>query len=283
VAIEVTRLLWGRVRESRQLIKHLGEGRERIEYLEPPKLRGEVIITTGGRSMHFVPRPSPRVFERADAGVQWSDRLDALRRAVRTGRLQATVAGTELVAGREAAIVELRPVSGGPMKRLWLDVTTGVRLRNEVVAADGAVLSTSYFTQIDYQARIDAEEVAADLWPGVARMPAFPSGRPAATVADARVAASFALAEPGVPAGYRLTGVWVMDDGARAVMRYTDGINTYAVYQESAAKAAAAPRPAPWGPMVRGGVVHWRDPERHYWLVGNVSPAQWREVARRLR
>ncbi|HSV73228.1 MAG TPA: sigma-E factor regulatory protein RseB domain-containing protein [Chthonomonadales bacterium] len=276
VAHETTRLLQGQVRESQQIVKQAGLGAMRVEYQSPPAMRGEVLLILGRRMLRYVPAEGVVHESRApETGVL--GRAGALVEGLRSGAVRARVVGREEVAGRNAAIVEVRGAGReGFFKRLWIDTQSGVRMKIEDVDPSGVVVSTSYFTRIDLDPVLDAGEFR----PGsLSRREARPRPlrtRPLASVAEAQQRVGYAIREPSLPPGYRLVGVWVAPApvGRQAViLRYTDGVSTFTLSQH--------PAPARWGsrgadqaprPRDDRGAIRWVSGGRVFILVGNLSP-----------
>jgi hypothetical protein len=82
---QITRLLEGQVRESQQIVKYAGPGKERIEYTAPPSLRGEIILISGDRLLRYEPRAN-RIYEGPAVQEEFRARIQELIQAVRAGR-----------------------------------------------------------------------------------------------------------------------------------------------------------------------------------------------------
>lgn len=269
---QTTRLLEGQVAESRQIVKHAAPGRERIEFLAPPRIRGEVILDLGGKRLHLRMRPVPRLVETSvppDAQVR---PIRDLLAAVQTNRIALRHLGQELVAGRAAEIVEARPRAEVPFKRLWIDRETGVRLRYETVDASGSVIATSYFTRIDYSPRFDADDFKRESL--VARAPAGAAMRAeaVATLAEAEAKVGFRLREPPLPPSFRRTGIWIMgsDGPAGVVISYSDGVNMLRLTQRKVPPAVARMRLRAQEPVIRPGAAQWLAGDVLFTLSGSV-------------
>jgi hypothetical protein len=283
VGEQTTRLLAGRVRESRQIVKHAEPGRERIEYLSPPAMRGEIILINSGRMYHYKPSLN-RILEGPALLEEFQNRVREAMLAMRQGRILARVVGTQLVAGQSAAIIEIRSLRpNAAYKRFWIDEKTGVRLRMEDVGARGEVVSTSYFTTVDYAPVFDPKEFRPDSLPAVPHEPMLPAKPPLASVQAAQQQVAYPIREPAVPEGYRLNGVWVVNQpGQRrtVILRYTDGVNTFALFQHPLGPRAAD---SPGFPRTRSGVTQWIAGGRLYLLIGNLKPESVRQIVSSLR
>jgi outer membrane lipoprotein-sorting protein len=286
VAEQTSRLLEGQVRESRQIVKHAGPGRERIEYTAPAGLRGEVILVSGGRMLHYQ-ASTGRILEGAAPVEEFQTRVREVLQGIRQGRVLVRVIGSQLVAGQTAAIVEIRAASGGPFRRFWVDTRTGVRLRHETLDAAGSVLSTTYVTTIDYNPTFDPSEFRADSLPAVRHEPLLPSSPSLGTVQAAQALVAYPIRQPVVPLGFTLTGVWAVGAPAKrtTILRYGDGVNVFALYEHPLPRANASLPLGPRRPLprYRNGVAHWAAADRTYTLIGDLAPAAVRAVAESLR
>ena len=274
VAHETTRLLRGQVRESQQIVKQSGSGAMRVEYLSPPAMRGEIVLVVGRRMLRY--SPSDGVVRESQAPPAGAlGRAVALMEGIRSGAVRVQVVGQEMVAGRQAAIVEVRGAgSDGFYKRLWIDVQSGVRLKIEDADPTGTVVSTSYFTRIDLDPELDGREFQPESLPARERPTRRFRAVPYASVAEAQQQVGFAIREPALPPGYRLLGVWVAPapgGGQTVLLRYTDGVTSFTLSQH--------PVPPRWGlrPPDRlpgrreePGAVRWVSGGRIYVLLGNL-------------
>jgi len=280
VGDQTTRLLQGRVQDSHQIVRQAGAGRVRIEWLSPPELRGEVILISAGRILHYKPSLGV-ILVGAAPPAEMRERVRELGSGLRDGRIRATAVGSEVVAGQSASIVEVRSVGGGEFyRRFWIDERTGVRLKHETLDPEGRVVTTTYFTRIDYEARPDEADFRPASLPRVPHAPLLPETEPFTTLAAARAASRNPIREPDVPPGFALTGAWVVPGGPgreTAILRYSDGVNTFALFQSPAPAAVARP------PHFGIAVVHWVTGGRAYTLVGSLKRANLRRIIDSLR
>lgn len=282
VGEQVTRLLTGRVQQSRQLVKHAGPGRERIEYLGPPAMRGQVLLLAGGRLYRSNPGTG-RVLQSPAPPDRLQGNLIRLLEDVRQGRIDVALVGRQRVANREAGIIEVRPAARdeAPFKRLWIDEATGVRLRTEDVGASGDVVSTTYFTRIDLEPRLDPAEFAPASLRGSVSSPAAGAFE-VPSVADAEREVGYRLREPDLPTGYRPDSVWVTgrQRGRQVVaVRYTDGVNAFTLFQRPAPRTADGP-----GLLFgRGKLSQWVSRNRAYAIAGALRPDVLEQIRASLR
>ncbi|MEP6756182.1 MAG: sigma-E factor regulatory protein RseB domain-containing protein [Chthonomonadales bacterium] len=268
-AEQTTRLLSGMVQESTQIVTHGGLGRERIEFTGPPNMKGEVVLVIAGRVFNYKPSAN-RIFEGVASPEVFQEKANQFFQQVRTGKLRLGIRGQEMIAGQSATIVEILGENGG--KRLWIDENTGVRLRYEEMNSQGSVVQTSYFNRIDYTTAPDPKEFRPDSLPNVPHEAEFPKSAPLASVQSAQPLVNFQLHEPTPPSGYHLSGVWVVapsKDRQVAILRYTDGVRTFAIFQQ-ALPVKAKPGKLPTSIRHNNGVSHWTSMDSVFTLIGNL-------------
>lgn len=283
---QTTRLMGDRTAASTQIVKRAGKDRERIEYLSPPNVRGEVILRVGRRLLHLRRLPEPHVTE-AEAPLDGAEmRLRALLDSVMRGRVTVALVGEQLVAARRAKIVEIRPSGPGPVRRLWIDPETGVRLRHETVDAQGMVTSTSYFTAIDYQPNLSARDFMPEALEALVRKTVLPGAVRAKSLTEAQGSLSFRIRVPELPSPFELTDIWLIGPKrARGVtLQYSDGVNAVRVSQRKVSVGAArAAMAAGRAPVIRQGFAYWIHDGVLYTVSGPVQAAFIRNVLRSLK
>lgn len=268
--------------QSTQIVRHRGPGQERIQFLTPPRMNGEVILTAGDRSFHYLPQKQ-RIVEGIASQEVFQGHAKDIIAGIRTGRITVKMLGSQIVAGQNTSVVELRTAEGG--WRLYIDDRTGVRLKTEQLNAQGNVTSASYFTKIDYTPTFDPKDFRPDTLPRVEHEPGLPPGPPLASVQAAQQQVTYTLREPILPAGFRLMGVWVVErpgDRKITVLRYTDGANTFALFEQPVKPNA---RPAPLAPakLQRRALRHWMAGGLQFTLVGSLRPATLEQIVRSLQ
>ncbi len=286
-AVQVTQTFGPAALESRQIVKYAGPRRQRIEYLSPPALEGNILLIAGSRILNFIARPTPRIVEGGIPDAARDTARDELRTALRVGRVAARYIGTQLVAGREAGVVEVRSGDGSPFKRLWLDNETGVRLKYETVDASGNTLAMSYMTRISYRPSFNPADFAPASLPPVRALAPILSTRPLRSVAEAEQEVGYGVRTPILPPRYHLVSVWVVGGrNPRTVfLRYSDGVNSLILSQRPLRDRASARATPSQGKPLRSfrGVAFWSSSERSYTLFGNVRPALLHAIVASLR
>jgi hypothetical protein len=274
VGEQVTQVMAGGL-ESRQLVKHRGPWQDRIEFLSPPRMNGEIILQFGGRFAHY--KPSQKVIEEGVASPEaFMGQVKNILAGIKEGRITVRLMGSQIVAEQPASIVEIRTQEGG--WRLWIDSKTGVRLKSEQLNAQGAVTMTSYFTKIDYTPTFEPDDFRPATLPRVRHEASLPSGPPLPSVQAAQQQVDYTIREPALPAGFRLAGVWVVELPAAkvTVLRYTDGPNNFTLFEQMARGKAASPPPSSRAP--RRNLRHWIARGVSFTIMGNVRPVTLLQV-----
>lgn len=274
VGEQITRLFQGMVRDARQIVKYAGPGRVRMEYLSPENLKGETILIVGGRFFQYKPGPQPRVFEGVALPEELQGRIRELLQGINKRTIQVRIMGEEQIAGQRAGIVEIHS-TGGFYLKFWIDEVTGVRLKYQNLDPQGRAVSETFFTSIDYEGKTEPGDFDPRTLPNVRHEPLLPEGKPLATVQEAQQLVAYTIKQPAVPPGFHLSGIWVVNSAGRSVtiMRFTDGVNTYALFQSPQGRPGAE-RPKqtvpPIGRLVRNGVAHWALDGMGFTLIGNL-------------
>jgi outer membrane lipoprotein-sorting protein len=220
---------WGGKEEKEQRVRvfHLAPNRTRIEYLSPGP--GNILLESGG-GRWFYARDRDRW-----RSIEWRAPRSHVGLLLRNYRVREEGEGT--VAGRRVIQLVIEPRHpGNPSKRVWIDPSYRITLKEEVRDYQGRLIAASAFEQF---------ELVRDL-------PASLFEPPAAAVARAPVAADlpptalpFAPLRPRyLPPGYREVRESALNRGpSQGVhLRYTDGLGTISLFQFRREPGAAPAR-----------------------------------------
>ncbi len=287
IAHEVTTLARGPAVTSEQTVYRAGIRGMRMEYLSPPKLRGEIRVDDGHVLMHYIPEKKLiRMHPSRLAGMRpWMQHTGCMiGHHEHEGGLNVQVVGSDKIAGRSAYVVEIKPGDHpGPRRKLWIDTEKWIKLKTEEIAPDGTVVSMSYFTKIDFVNNIPDSKFHIDTPPGVRIDRDEHEPRPM-PVDRARREAGFHLLEPTyLPQGFRVAGAVMIPfrDGKIVGLRYTDGVTTVSLFQTPGDKLN--PRfieRLQHGPARSGtGVYTWREGSISLTIVGRISQDEIRKIA----
>lgn len=267
---------------SEQIIYRDGLKGMRMEYLEPPGLKGEIRADDGKEVFHYIPKEKIiRVLpSKMSAMEAWAG---SIGKALERG-LVVEVVGSDRIAGRSAYVVEVRPRPGHDFRRkFWIDKEKWVKLKTEEVGRDGTVFSTSYYKRIEFVKAIPAEKfrIAAPSGVKVVREQGPHRLLP---IEKAKEIAGFKLLEPSyLPQGFKPVGAGVIPfrKGKIVVLRYTDGVTTLSIFQTPG--ETLSPKfleKLHHGPVEsKQGVYSWRKGQINLTIMGRLSSEEIRRVA----
>lgn len=284
IAHEVTTLSRGPALTSEQTVYRAGSKGMRMEYTSPAALKGEIRVDDGRVLAHYIPkknvlrtRPS-----RIASLHSWASHSG---RAFEHGGLNAQIVGKDKIAGRSAYIVEIKPRVRDrmPSRKIWIDTEKWIKLKTDEVAPDGTMLSTSYFTKIDFVRSIPPEKFHLDTPPGV-RIEKDEEPSHVVPIEQVRKHAGFRILEPSyLPTGFKPAGAMIIPfrDGKIIGIRYTNGVSTVSLFQTPGDKLN--PRFVErlnHGPAKSGSEVYtWREGNISLTIVGRISQDEIRRIA----
>jgi len=288
IAHEVTTLARGPAVTSEQIVYRAGFKGMRIEYLQPPALKGEIRADDGRALLHFIPKEKVlRIRPSRIAAMRgWTHQIG---QALKHGNLVVNLVGSDRIAGRTAYVIEVKPHlrRHGPTRKFWVDAQKWIKLKTEDIAHDGTVLSMSYYTKINFVNTVPAEKFRIQPPAGVRveRQPACPKSIP---IEKARKQVNFRILEPGyLPPGFKLAGATVVPfrHGKLVALRYTDGVSTISLFQTPG--RVLSPkflRRLHEGPVQPGkGIYSWRHGNINLTIVGRIPTDEMRRVAGSLK
>lgn len=232
-AHQVTTLARGPAMTSEQTIYRAGFKGMRIEYLEPPALKGEIIADDGHVFAHLIPRE--KVLRIGPSRLKMlQTRMDEAHAGFKQGTLDVSLVGKDRVASRDAYVIQVKPNHPGkhPIRKFWVDSAKWVKLRTEDVAPDGTVLSMSYYTKISFVDRIDQDKFHIEPPSGVRviRQPEWKT----APLSEIKKIAGFKVLEPTyLPKGFKAVGASLIPFRHKrlVVIRYSDGVSSLSLFQ----------------------------------------------------
>ncbi len=216
----------GKVRRTEQVVKRRGLEKLRIEYLAPPRLRGELIVDDGTRFRHY--HPALNLMEEGPSRLQRARQRHQERlKGLRAGNQEVALGGEEILLGRRVTMVAVTPRKPDrPIRTLWLDRETGVPLRIEEKGRGGWT-SVTTFTRFTPDPILGDAEFRLPV-PTGARVVPSSLGRPISVQRAERIARQLWGGLPlpaSLPAGYSLTSTHELSFRGRPViaLRYTRG------------------------------------------------------------
>ena len=142
--------------------------------------------------------------------------------------------GTEKIANRQTEVLQILPKrEGNPKKKLWIDKETFMPLRREHYNSDGTLTTLTFYTKIDYDAKIkDSDFLPPKGW-RIIEPPQMMQKYSKERISEI---VGFDIVEPNyVPEGYVLDGFYLLQPPMcrrKGVhLRYVDGLNTISVFE----------------------------------------------------
>lgn len=283
IAREVTTLENGMTFE--QWVKRDPRRGMRRESIRPP---GELFVDNGRRAF-WVSQRLKRYGERDSAAARMRQRAtETLRRIGPGGDLRVEWKGQDVVAGRVADILSVRPPEGvpGPSRRFWVDRETGLRLRSEERAPDGRILSLSYYLSVDLSPVLRDEDFAAPEPP--AGFQPVKERRQVFSTLEAASKAGYTPHQPGyIPAGFTLRAVEIFREGDRITQRWGNDITVVSLVEMKG--PPRLPRgqgepPSGFLPWPGGTRAYaFKSGERHFVVIGALADDELKRIADSVR
>lgn len=258
--------------------------RYRVEYLQPPGRRGEVLIDDGLRRFHYVPRLKRVQILPSDQPLLLRRRREMLQRLQR-GEIFLEVKGVEPVAGRRAVLLEAKTGQGQPLRRWWIDREYGIILRMEELAPRGEVRMRTEYVRLTVPAVVPLERFAPHFPAQVRRQDVLPPSQVFASIEEAQPLVAFTIRRPQtLPKGFRLAEVRVRLVGQRPLvsLHYTDEVTSLVLFQTRLPLRADAPLLKSLAPL-SARVEAWRDGDVSLVLIGDAPPEMFEQMRRALR
>ena len=286
IAREVTTLARGPAVTSEQTVYRAGLRGMRMEYTEPPQMKGEIRVDDGKTLWYYIPkqklvkqRPS-----RIASVKHWGQESGGFFKREKPG---AKLVGRDKIAGRDAYVIEVRPHfrERATMRKFWVDTEKWIKLKSEEISPEGTVLSTSYYTKIEFVKSIPDSKFRFQPPSGVTVEKEADEGYfRRISIEEARKSAGFRLLEPTyLPKGFKLTGATVVPfrSGKIISFRYTDGVNALSIFQTTGDKLSPKfLEHLRHGPTRSGSEVYsWQVGKVNLTIVSRISLDEVRKVA----
>jgi len=274
-----------------QTIKGDKQGRTIVTFLNG-MLAGDVLVVTPGEVRNY--HRSTGIMDVAQWPTEWDDHEKRMFNAIRSGFYTARVVGSEQVAGRQAAIVELFPVAGvgepgRPHFKFWIDQATGIQLKNEKSDAMGRVLSHRTLTSITVGDNlVTPQDFNLKVLNRAQVNPLFPQNSQYRSLEQAQGHLPFVPVIPtALPNGFKPGEVWVFPGANNqmqfVLLRFTDGVTSFSLYEHIVPDTAKPARP----PAFNHHIERWRVQREHDEIettyTGMLTPNQVRAIYESLR
>jgi outer membrane lipoprotein-sorting protein len=267
-------------------------GRERRE---SSSTQGVIVVDGSARWQYF---PEERLVLRQP--VRGDEGGEVLRPAqVREALASYEIRGIpgETIAGRRSRLLEFLPRQPGsrPVRRVWIDVETGLVLRSAIYAQDNRLSWLSVFEVLEYRPPLEPRDFVMRVPRGVRVVDA--GNDPCLAEEEASRLSGLPLSLPAyLPAGFARTCIRVRRQHEYGELQalYSDGLSLLSFFEstrfrepgsgaESAALVAVGPWPGRWYDLGLVTGIAWRPPWAHLALIGELSRGELLKVAASVR
>lgn len=282
-AYQVTTISRGPSVTSEQTIYRHGFKGMRMEYVLPAPLKGEIMTDDGRVSAHLI--PSRKVLRQGPSRLSvLSERTRQTEQALAKGQLRVELVGRDRIAGHDAYVIVVKPGRGerGPTRKFWVDTDKWVKLKTEDIAPNRTVISTSYYTRIQYLNDVPDSKFSIDP-PAGYRVERNMGPRGLIPLDKARRMVRFKVVAPGyTPPGFRLAGAAVEPFRGSHILglRYTNNVASFSLFQTP--EKAHSPKfmeRLHEGPVRPGkGIYSWRRGPLNLTLVGYLPSDEIKKI-----
>lgn len=201
-----------------------------IEYLEPPELKGKIIIDDGKRRIEYFSQKDKVKMFPSQHCAQIESRREKILQVLLTN-FSISRLSEEKMLGREVYLLNLSPgESIGPSLRLWIDKKTHFILQREKYNPEGELLSFFRYVQAQFGKYIPREA----LLDNIPRIPSFEEKVPSFSYYGKEEIAgkvNFPVSFPEyTPAGYVFQGAEITEGEALKLI-YTNGLEFVILFQ----------------------------------------------------
>lgn len=268
---------------SEQIVYRDGYRGMRTEYLAPPLMKGEVMADDGRMMAHLVPRQKVLRMGPSRLAVL-RQRTEQAAQALSRNQLRVELVGHDRIADQATYVIVVRPrgADQGPTRKFWVDTNKWVKLKTEDVGPNRTVVSTSYYTRVQFLDSIPESKFRVEAPPG------YRVQRDRGTVAllpldKAKSLIRFRMVQPAyAPSGYKLVGAMVEPFRGSHILglRYTNSVNSFTLFQtpERTLDRAFIERLHEGPVRPRQGVFSWRQGPLSLTLVGNLPGGEAEKI-----
>jgi len=203
-----------------------------LEYLDPPEVKGKIIIDDGKRRIEYRPRVNKiKVFSSLNSPQSKRIRENILKIMLNNFKISQISQGRILE--RPVYILFLSPRNfSGPSLKLWIDKETYLTLRREKYTSQGKLLFSLQYTEVEFNKHLSRERCYANLprIPSAGERSSLLSCSPLQEIISQ---IEFPLFLPRyLPPGYIFQGGELVGKRKKAVkLIYTNGLEVIVLFQ----------------------------------------------------
>jgi hypothetical protein len=275
-----TFISWSREKSRSFMARVWQDGaRKRVEYLSTESHPRRIIIFQQNDEYHFDPRTGRLVH--CDRGPRGEDSTFRLNLALRNYRWK--LEGMGLIAGRSAyRISAYSRVNSLRTMVYWIDAEQYLILRQNEYNYEGDLVSTSFYTTIEFDGDLSGE-LFLPIFPGTVKREEMDSPESLDPQSVPAIARFNPLLPDRLPGGFILEEVFVEEKGKERIVRaiYTDGLETLTLFQSF--RISNKPRKIPGAKVFKDGsldvqsievsggfFLYWRKDNLDFILLGGL-------------
>ena len=225
---------WRTGRAMEVLVSHRPLDDQRIQFLNPERERGRLLVSDGVQQWEYEPHQKLLRHRRLSLGALDDDDLLSYT-LLRVNYLLAVDPHPRTVADRKTYLVTIkRPQRQTLSRRFWIDSGSGLILKREIYGEDGKLAVTAAFSDITYHPVLAPNLFDLSALAKTVRVIELPTSETAVPLSTLRSQLAGHASAPPSLAGYRLVGATTTKIGLRPVLhlRYSDGLNLVSVFEQ---------------------------------------------------
>lgn len=258
-----------------------------VEYLEPPQLKGKIIIDDGKKRMDYLPeRNETKILPSFKHPQLEAQRERALK--IMLSNFNLSYLPQEKILGRDTYVFNLSPANvKNPSLKLWIDKETYVTLQQEKYNHRGELIFLLRYIEVDFNREFSQEKLYEKIPQAgqFEREPFLPSYY---TENEIMGKVTFSVALPAyLPPGYVFQAGELINEKKGAKLTYTNGLDVVVLFQRpkvdivmqhhrwvEAGKTRIRYRTGPYG-----STLVWEQEGSTFVLIGEISVEELIKIA----
>ncbi len=225
---------WRTGRAMEVMVYHRPPDDRRIEFLDPERERGRLLVSDGTQQWEYAPHQKVLRHRRLSPGALDDD--DYLSYTLLRANYLLTVDPKPRTwADRKTYLVTIKRPHGLTLaRRFWIDAGSGLILKREIYREDGKLAVTETFSDIKYHVALAPKLFNLAHLSKTVRVVALPSAETAVPLTSLRTQLAGKASAPAYLAGYMLVGATTTKISGKPVLhlRYSDGLNLVSLFEQ---------------------------------------------------
>ena len=285
---------WRTGRAMEVMVYHRPPDDQRIEYLNPERERGRLLVSDGTQQWEYDPHQKALRRRRLSPGALDDD--DYLSYTLlRANYLLDVDPKPRVWAERKTYLVTIKRPQGLTLaRRFWIDAGSGLILKRELYRDDGKLAVTVAFSDIAYHVTLASKLFTLSSLAKMMRVTELPMAETAVPLNSLQKQLAGKASAPVLLGGYRLVGATTTQISGRPVLhlRYSDGLNLASVFEQRRTQPQRPTLVPPGMRATRIGAtavhvfhhsslttLNWDTPALNVTLMGEMSFATLRTLA----